>query len=486
MLATCLASAVPLLDLRGAGALDAVYREDGVPGNALAMRARRGLALGAAILLALATVLFATAPSRALLACALLALATVLAVPLTFAGVLRAAHALAERVQGLTILPVALSSLRATTLRSLALAATGAVALFGSVALGGARGDLLRGIEGFAHSYAADAAIWVGNPGDNQATVDFRADGLHGGSPGSRGRRRARLPGRLPAARIPHARRVWVIARPPGAAREVLDSQILAGSPTLAARRLGEGGWIAVSQQIAEEHHVGVGGTLVLPTPSGPARFRIAATTTNLAWSPGVIFMSTADYSRLWATSTPTALGVDLATRRQPGAGPTGDRARARTRKRPGSDDRAHARGADRRADRRRARPARRDLDAAADRRDPRDGGRADLGDLAAAQVAREAAPLGRGAAPPAPDPARRIGADARRRLPDRRRAGLYGQLVIDAYLEHVTGFPVARLGASFRPLEILALVILLVLAIVAVPGWFASRVSPTLALNEQ
>ena len=313
VLATLLASAAPLLDLRGAGALDAVYLQDGVPGNTLSVRLQRGLALAAAILLAFATVLFATAPALALSACALLALSTVLAVPPVFAGVLRAAHALAERFQELTILPVALSALRATTMRSLALAATGAVALFGSVALGGARGDLLRGIEGFAHSYAADAAIWVGNPGDNQATVDFRADGL--------ARRIARLPevasvrafqgGFLEFGSHP-PRRVWVIARPPGAAREVLDSQILDGSPALANSRLGASGWIAVSRQIAEAHHVGVGGTLVLPTPSGPARLRIAATTTNLAWSPGVILMSAADYSRLWATSAPTALGVDL------------------------------------------------------------------------------------------------------------------------------------------------------------------------------
>ena len=63
--------------------------------------------------------------------------------------------------------------------------------------------------------------------------------------------------------------------------------------------------------------------------------------------------------------------------------------------------------------------------------------------------------------------------------------AGIYGQLVIDGYLQHVTGFPVARLGEASRPLEIFALVIVVVLAIVAIPGWLASRVSPTLALNE-
>ncbi len=48
-----------------------------------------------------------------------------------------------------------------------------------------------------------------------------------------------------------------------------------------------------------------------------------------------------------------------------------------------------------------------------------------------------------------------------------------------------MTGFPVASLAASPRPVEILALVIAAVLAIVALPAWLASRVSPTLALNE-
>ena len=58
---------------------------------------------------------------------------------------------------------------------------------------------------------------------------------------------------------------------------------------------------MAVSEQIADEHHTGVGGSLTLRTPTGERRFRVAATTTNLAWPPGVIFMGTGDYSRDWA-----------------------------------------------------------------------------------------------------------------------------------------------------------------------------------------
>jgi putative ABC transport system permease protein len=483
VLACCLASAVPLLDLRRGGTLDAVYHDPGVPGNTLGGGTRRTLAAAAAGLLALTTVLFAFAPSLALLACAVLALATVLAVPLTFAGVLRAARALAERSERLTVLPVALSSLRATTVRSLALAATGAVAIFGSVALGGARGDLLRGIQGFAHSYAADASIWVGNTSSGQETVDFR--------PGGDARRIAQVPG---VARVQvfqggfldlGNRRVWVIARPPGGDRRVLESQIVGGSARVALARLAEGGWIAVSKQIADEHHVGVGGVLALPTPSGTARFRVAATTTNLAWSPGAVFMSTADYSRLWASTAPTALAVQVTA----GASVAGVRL---------AIERALGSGSGLQVTTAREREA--SIDALTSE------GLGQLGQIATLLVI--AAILALAAALTSAIWQRRVSLAALRLSGVRAQrlrlilgiesalilgagcvtgavAGVYGQAIIDGYLAHVTGFPVAGLGASLRPLEIFALVVAVVLAIAAVPGWLASRVSPILALNE-
>jgi len=64
--------------------------------------------------------------------------------------------------------------------------------------------------------------------------------------------------------------------------------------------------------------------------------------------------------------------------------------------------------------------------------------------------------------------------------------AGIYGQVVINSYLKQVTGYPVASISASWRPLEILALVVVVVLAIASVPGWFASRVAPALALEDE
>jgi putative ABC transport system permease protein len=483
VLATFLASAVPLLDLRRGRALDAVYFEDAAPGNTLGRRAQLRLALAVGCLLTLTAALFELRPSLALLASGLLALATVLAVPLAFAAVLRVGEALAARYQRLTTLQVALTSLKAATLRSLALAATGAVAIFGGIALGGSRDDLLRGISGFAHSYAADADLWIANPGDNQATVTFMPDHYSA--------RIARIPGVASVSSFQGGflelgeRRVWMIARPPGANRQVLSSQIIQGNADTAVRHLGEGGWIAVSKQIAEAHDVELGGLLTLPTPTGDTSFRVAATTTNLAWSPGAIFIDSADYSRFWDTTMPTALGVDLVR------GASVRRARAAIARVLGPRSGLEVSTA-------RTREAR--IDALTRE------GLSRLGEISTLLVI--AAILAMAAALGSSVWQRRASLAAMRLSGVRSSrlrlilltesvlmlsagcvtgavAGICGQVVIDGYLKHVTGFPVAKLAANGRPFAILALVIAIALIIVSVPGWVASRVSPALALDE-
>ena len=64
--------------------------------------------------------------------------------------------------------------------------------------------------------------------------------------------------------------------------------------------------------------------------------------------------------------------------------------------------------------------------------------------------------------------------------------AGIFGEVVIDGYLRHVTGFPLASVITGARPLEVFALVLAVALAIMAIPGWLASRVSPGLALENE
>jgi putative ABC transport system permease protein len=483
LLATCLVSALPLLDLRRGRALDAVYRNDGVPGNALAADVRHALAIAAAALAIAAATLFAAAPEDALVTCVLLALATVFAVPLVFAGVLRAAGGLADRYQRLTILPVALASLRATTLRSLALAATGAVALFGAIALGGSRADLLRGIERFARGYSRDAAIWVGNRGDNQAAITFQAGAL--------ARRIAALPGVAGVRPFQggfmtvEGRRVWVLARPPGGAREVLSEQLLEGNRAATEHRLASTGWVVLSRQIAAALHARIGAPVTLPTPSGPYRMRLAATTTNLAWSPGVMFVGERDYRRLWESASPTALAVSLSG----GVGPA--RARAEIVAALGAQSGLTVTTAGEREA---------SIDALTGE------GLDQLRQIALLLLA--AAVLAMATALTSAIWSRRYALAGLRLAgarPARLRmillcesglmlgagcvagalAGVCGQLAIDGYLQQVTGFPLASLGAGLRPPEIFAAVLASVLAIVAVPAYLASRVSPTIAFNE-
>jgi putative ABC transport system permease protein len=481
VLATCAASTVPLLDLRRGRARDAIYEDGAVPGNALSRASKRALALGALCLAGAATALWILLPVAAILATALLAVATVLAVPLAFAGALAAAAAASERLQRLAILPLALASLRATTVRSLALAATGAVALFGSVALGGARANLLSGIGSFARSYVADANVWITNPGDNQAVDLFR-------EPASIAKL-AQVPG-VAAMRSFQggflqlgARRVWVIARPPGAERHVLASQLRSGDLALALTRLAHGGWIAVSEQIAAERRLRIGSALTLPTPTGPRSFRIAATTTNLAWPPGVIFIGRADYSRAWATSAPTALGVQL----QPGADASAVRSAIAATLGPSSGLEVSLAS---------TRAARIDALAGEGLGQLRDVSTMLLVAAIAAMIAALASSVWQ-----------RRGGLAGLRLMGASRlslqaillieatlmlgagcltgalAGAYGQVVIDAFLRHVTGFPLASPTTSLRPLEIFALVLAIGLVAGAIPGWLAARVRPALAL---
>ena len=485
VLATCLASAVPLLDLRRGRPADAIYVQGGLAGNALGRGAQRWLSAAALGMLTLASVLYATAPSSALLASVALALATVLAVPVAFTAALTVARWLSERAPTLSTLAIALGGVRGTTVRSIALAATGAVALFGSVALGGARSDLLDGIRGFAHSYAADAPIWVSEPDDNQATGQLTGDGAA---------RIEQLPGVASVERFQGSfitlgpRRVWVIARPPGGARSVLAGESIGGRGTaaLAERRLGERGWVALSQQIAAELHTKVGGAIALPTPSGQRSYRVAALTSNLAWSPGVLFMGSADYRSAWASDAPSALAV----RPDPGVEVTVLRGRI-----------ARALGTESALQVVTAATREARIDALTSE------GLSQLGIISTLLVLAAIMAL---AAALASSINQRRSALAGLRLAGApswrlRRillveaililgagcvtgalAGVYGQFVIDGYLRHVTGFPVASVTASPRPFEIFAVVLAAALAAVAVPAWLASTISPALALAEE
>ncbi len=484
VLATCVASIVPLLDLRRGRAANAVYLEDGEPGNALGNRIAVRLALAAVVLVGVRIVANSALPSLALAWCALLALAAVLCVPLLFAGVLRLGDVIAGRFQArLKLLPLALESLSDTTLRSLALVATGAAALFGAVALGGARDDLMRGIGGFAVHYSKEADIWVFTPNDNQAVTVF--------SERSREHIIARLPGVQNVTAINGGlldlgnRRIWILAWPESSPLGFLRGQLIKGSLARAVALLRTGGWITVSQQVAAEHNVGIGGMLTLPTPAGAIPMRIAALTTNFGWTPGAVVLSNSDYEHAWETTQPTALAVKT----QAGTNPQVMRVEIERALNPNNGLEvlgAHAREVKMNGSVRE--------------------GLAQLATISTllilASILAMAAALASaiwqrrtslavlklsGVKPPR---LRRllllesalmlgVGAVAGAAW------GIYGQVALDGYLTTTTGFPVERLGGSWRPGEVLVFVVIGSLAISAIPTWFAVRVPERAALEE-
>jgi putative ABC transport system permease protein len=107
-------------------------------------------------------------------------------------------------------------------------------------------------------------------------------------------------------------RRAWVVGEPTDVQRPIPPHQILDGEEQLAARRIRAGGWAAVSRALADALHVGVGQTLVLPTPVS-IDLRVAAITTNLGWSSGAIVLNAEDFQRAWGSSAIAAYHLRLA-----------------------------------------------------------------------------------------------------------------------------------------------------------------------------
>ena len=309
VLATMLASLSPVLDLRPSRPTDAIFRDHAGGGEVLAPRTTLKLAIcGVASVVVIVAVVLA-APSTTIAGGVALALTTLCVIPGIFAGVARGLQWMGERVRS-SALVVVISELRATTTRSVALAGIAGLAVYGSVAIGGARADLLRGLDVNFTEYLHTADVWVTTGGNDLTTNSFHDEGA------------TKAIAHTPAVASVRSyqggfldvgpRRMWVIARPAGDSSMLASSQLLHGSLAQATRLLRGRGWATVSNGFADEHGLRVGDAFSLPTPSGPARFVVAAITTNLGWSPGTVILSSSDYRRYWQTDDPTALEVDL------------------------------------------------------------------------------------------------------------------------------------------------------------------------------
>jgi putative ABC transport system permease protein len=317
IVATALASLLPLVDLRRRSA-DAAPHDSSEEGHGIgkATTTTAGL-VGCALVLAV-SVLVLLAPDLSVLGGVLLAVAALCLVLPLYELVIRGLRPVSERMRG-SMLALAVVELDATATRSVALAGIAAVAVYGMLAVQGARANLITGLDSAVTQYLNTADIWV-TTDDNFLTID-----------GFRGNRAAAAIARAPGVTSVReyqgalldvgTRRLWIRARPVGDSAMIQASQMLRGNLAEATRRLRERGWAAVSNGYAAEHGLHVGDTFSLPTPSGMARLRVAAITTNVGWPPGAITMNTLDYRHYWNSSEPTALEVNLMAGTTPGAG---------------------------------------------------------------------------------------------------------------------------------------------------------------------
>lgn len=310
VLATALATLAPLLDLRSGRPADAALGSAAARSEIVQPRTIARLALAGAGLTATALALALLDPALTIAGGLALALATLCLIPAAFSAAARWLPRASERVRSSALI-VALAELRATTTRSVALAGIVGLAVYGGIAIGGARHDLLRGIERATTQYFATADVWVTSGRDVFNTNNFAASAPLAAL--------AHAPG-VASVRIYRGglldvgeRRMWVRARPPGDPAMLEASQLLAGDYALATARIRAGGWAAVSREFAEERGLAVGSALALPTPSGPERVRVAAIATNSGWPAGALTLSARDYSRWFGGADAAALEVSLA-----------------------------------------------------------------------------------------------------------------------------------------------------------------------------
>jgi putative ABC transport system permease protein len=280
---------------------------EGRGASAYATPARAALA-GVVCLIA-ATAILLAAPDAAIPGMVLLVAALLLVLPFALGLTLALVGRLARLSTG--VVPhVATMELGAAGARAVAIAATGAIAIFGSVAIQGAHGDLLHGLENAAHDMNAATDVWVSPAGSYNllnttpfAPVD-RAKLEHVAG--------VRAVGLYRSGLLDYGdRRVLVIA-PPAQARPLLPAtQLVRGELRRAEARVRGGGWLVLSEAIAAEHHLHIGQALTLPTPV-PRTLRIAALSTNIGWAPGAIVMNADDYARAWGSEDASAYSVLL------------------------------------------------------------------------------------------------------------------------------------------------------------------------------
>ncbi|MGH2852607.1 MAG: ABC transporter permease [Solirubrobacteraceae bacterium] len=279
------------------------------------------VALGAGCL-AVTTAILLARPQAAVLGSIALVVALLILLPLCFDAILAGFERLQRPLYAAsTRIAIVELSNPLTRMRSLAIAATGAIAVFGSVAIEGARSNLQRGLDASVRAIDANAALWVSPQGEADAftTIPFHGPsarelaGLHGVS----------AVGVYRGGFLDWGdRRVWVLAPPRLAPHPVPAGQLVQGGlepAHSASAALRGSGWAVLSQALAAAHHLRVGEPFTLPSRH-PTAFRVAALSTNLGWPPGAIVLNSADYARAWGSADASAYQVQIDRGASPGA----------------------------------------------------------------------------------------------------------------------------------------------------------------------
>lgn len=256
-------------------------------------------------------------PQSAVIGVITLVIAGLALLPFLFRGILLG-FAWTQRPFHSTATRLAVGELRdtMTSVRSLAVAATGALAVFGTVAVAGAQHNLQSGLNKATREWNQPADVWVSPSGDDNtlATIPFPAS---------------------IASRLKHLedvrsvsiyrgsflnvgdRRVWVIAPPRQSVEPMPPGQLTEGNARQANARLRGHGWAILSEAIAQEMHLHIGESFTLPSPN-PTTFRLAGLSTNGGWPPGAIVINAEDYARAWGSNAASALNVQVTPGRAP------------------------------------------------------------------------------------------------------------------------------------------------------------------------
>jgi putative ABC transport system permease protein len=268
------------------------------------------------------------------------------------------------------------------------------------------------------------------------------------------------------------------LAPPDTAAHPLPPSQLVKGNLALATARLRAGGWAILSQAVAAQHNLHLGQFFRLPSPR-PTTFRLAALSTNLSWAPGAIILNPRDYVHAWESVDPSAYNVMLTPNANPevvlheverALGPASGLVVETARQREQSLRTASRQGLSRLTQiatlvliatvlamsiamgtmiwQRRPRLARMKVQGY------------ERGVLWRALLFESGLLLGAGCS---------IGAAF----------GMYGQLLISHALASVTGFPVVFSAGALAAIASFALVSVVAVAIVALPGYRAAAVAP-------